>query len=1272
MGSVQELLRSTVEDLHRLSTFSELGNQLEYETLLKQTITHIIKLVDWDDTAYQKLNITINPHLDGINSLDILYYVKRGESPTKSSIPSKEILTYFQQYQYSKHKYHDTILNQLSKLLQETHTNASKSVLQSFATFITFLINFHKDCETQIIKFLTKCFTYDLKFQTKIRHDLNTNLHQQDTLKIVEILDKLMGSEIHQDNNVEISHNTSGLPLVFRSSHEGFTSLYNILLEIACIKHVRIEDANKFAEMFLYMFKSHFQISSLEIDTFAYKEKKFDSIYELLLSILPDYFSDINAKVINDWSIFPEMKRENEIITSQGGIGIVPSLNLIADDVLVETNLHNTKRDRSQLLNHFRRIIPLLNEFNLQFDIDFVSILYHYLTLLYESLPTSGVIADFNYVDQLITLLNIIIDFENGKDETQSTNFKTTVYRLHDLHKYLSKSSVASIPSTTLLMRISVIEYYKNIQIEKILLNNWNSRTDIINQLIEISDQWSFNNQNRYLRVFLKLWYTRKCQLQDLHKEAIRYDTIMISDKHFNHIINAYKHHKHLMNNADIRFTKSYFTIWSDKSINSEGLVVRAINLRSINLLKSGFSKWKRAYQFQTSLKSLAIKKRSQWESHQNFNILQVVFVQWYTRMTNSISNGNGNGNGNVEIDSNKLKTLTQLERKYLLKKQFNKWMTMYCLMVAKNSVKVKNDKLLLEYMFRKRWLTKAAQESMARKNRHEKDQIMKQQLFIIWKDLTLRRSQAEALFRKNKLNHIFTLWKLNTIAQGNNSHILQQFVVKQSFKSWKLKYKLAQVTSQSCKRLEEIQFVKWHNHLADIIELTTYAEDLEVINLKKRYAQVWLNRYNSTVEVSAKADQWLKQRIFNRWKSRYIHYKDMDKSINNNFNFNFNTNDLLVKSVLRLWKRRFEYSFEQNSAHIIDNFQTEYRDKNIKARAFSIWKSSYDDVQLRQKSIEARERDYFNHYKQNNLPGYFDKWRRLGIRYEDLYEQGISFEETVLKKKSMVIWYGQYINKGIYLNEIAEEFLDDNSFRQVQDILSNWAMRVMKVRRNEQSCDLFIKRWDSSRAKLIFELWKWKTQTKDSSFDDSEISNSSPLASRSSRISSDKNISYLFTPLKKQVPSRIPYSTPGMGINRTSPSRLLETTQRLRNEKMDEIRKHFRGIKSSSTPKKEVIGANVFNEVSITYPRLEPLTSSSILPPKAPIFEAQTGNSDSRITFDKRSIETAKKFRRITPIKFPTNDEVDIDTETEPETEREEPATEFLGFSPVSQVFQT
>lgn len=278
-----------------------------------------------------------------------------------------------------------------------------------------------------------------------------------------------------------------------------------------------------------------------------------------------------------------------------------------------------------------------------------------------------------------------------------------------------------------------------------------------------------------------------------------------------------------------------------------------------------------------------------------------------------------------------------------------------------------------------------------------------------------------------------------------------------------------------------------------------------------------------------------------------------------------------------------------------------------------------------------------------DTLKSYLHHWRESALAIEELEDDAIEFELKMLMKKALVIWYERYTSN-VQLTDLSNDFRDQREFSKLREVLNVWSMKVLKyVKRNEQSCTLFIEKWDQARKRDFFDLWRSNLLASRNVRDedgDTTMSNQSPLASKSTR-NLTGSPSYLNTPLKRSPPRN---------LNTFSSSRLESTTLRVKSQRISALKRRFESAKSSSErdarDSRRVSESYQQNYVRLLPPKVRN-SYRSILPPEPPNFDIKRTNTPAGPSpMDEMSIiATAKKLRRITPIFIPTED----DTEKSP-----------------------
>ena len=120
-------------------------------------------------------------------------------------------------------------------------------------------------------------------------------------------------------------------------------------------------------------------------------------------------------------------------------------------------------------------------------------------------------------------------------------------------------------------------------------------------------------------------------------------------------------------------------------------------------------------------------------------------------------------------------------------------------------------------------------------------------------------------------------------------------------------------------------------------------------------------------------------------------------------------------------------------------------------------------------------------------------------------------------------------------------------------------------IKRHKQLCEDFIARKETAKVRSIFDLWLYKI--KEIEANTTIISNPSPL---SKRFQHQREMG--LTPQKKNSPTKV--FTPTTSKD-PSPTKLQETTQRMRNQNISALREHFGRARASSTLKSYLLSGS-------------------------------------------------------------------------------------------------
>ncbi|CAG8565088.1 14297_t:CDS:10 [Funneliformis mosseae] len=174
----------------------------------------------------------------------------------------------------------------------------------------------------------------------------------------------------------------------------------------------------------------------------------------------------------------------------------------------------------------------------------------------------------------------------------------------------------------------------------------------------------------------------------------------------------------------------------------------------------------------------------------------------------------------------------------------------------------------------------------------------------------------------KEKLQIYFKEWRRYTIkirtfrAKGIRQWKLainfhQKKLLTNSFNKWTMRYQKQllkkRILSEKCKEfIMKKYLIKWNHRKQYVSYMEKQAIVIKQRNLLRRYFAIWFSRYfDKLITTSQKysiidegTEETLVQRVFEKWRSRYIHYESLNEMAEDDYNTKLMSNAFLH------WKR--------------------------------------------------------------------------------------------------------------------------------------------------------------------------------------------------------------------------------------------------------------------------------------------------------------------------------------------------------------------------------
>lgn len=399
------------------------------------------------------------------------------------------------------------------------------------------------------------------------------------------------------------------------------------------------------------------------------------------------------------------------------------------------------------------------------------------------------------------------------------------------------------------------------------------------------------------------------------------------------------------------------------------------------------------------------------------------------------------------------------------------------------------NTKIVRFYF--SQWKLKS--ESYATANSHYTSLLKKK--FIHSITLKCRAAQFNSSIKEAKYSKALKLWRkkfeLNALAQEFDSLILKRYynVVKN----------------------------KQHS-LKDLGNLSARCYDNDI---SKRHFMVWINRYKLLLSSQRKAEVFMKLRFITIIK-RSINDTRMKTRLS--IELSKGNSKKLVENLWKVWKTRLESKRLLNLEMLLDKFE-DRRSLQFNQKFLSAWMKRSRFYTVECASIAEQSSDMSS--LKNTMLQWTTKYSNIKLMHTEAAEihDSISvsnaFDSILRKLEALQI---QDSRLSMYVEE-----------KQVKLLLkwtNKWSVKVLKLKRNEESVAMFRVRWNRANLRAIMSLWKEKA------FSIVNYSSGNELASYS-----PQNDELTFqTPMKS--PNNAAVTIPG--------------STRVKRNKMDRIRNRF------------------------------------------------------------------------------------------------------------------
>ncbi|RLV83139.1 hypothetical protein JA9_002734 [Meyerozyma sp. JA9] len=1210
-------LESIVRSIECIQAWS--GSPSDFGTQVYDVMLRLVRLVNYNEEGQIELKFSVNRQQHVLSDFFVLY------TPSGNRNPSSKIDLVDQIKNY-KYEHVDNHTQSLVQLLNEVDSDRS-DIVASLENLFEFFAHIHRSAEDALVDYLARCVDYEIQHASIMRSNAGLVLEEDVTEQLIEKLDSVGDivrpfAENHRGNAI---HTVVPPSLDLRSNDSVLLEYYQLFLEILTYKYEggrgTVRDYKRYIHIMVNLYMRSRAVGSLELDTFEVKEEKVNFLYDFMSQEIVKTTDRLLVRAAHQAFNDLKLLRRQEPPVNRTPASIQNS----ADDFAL------SESERVAIISHVREFIPDLNDFNFSFNPNFSALLHKYFDLVFVEMEDRVSTGDRQFISSLKRSIDEIARFNYGDD---LVDIKSAVMQFYHLHSQLIESQ------STFLMRAAYMMFTRCFSTLRFHFKLWHLKTlKFAHDRHILQEKWKSNTRlrNKYLAV----WIGRTRQRQDVMAVASSYSASSLESLTFHKWQNKLQLSNNTCLKADKFAAKKFFGSWNSKfNVTKEQLRIARAHHRKIAYKPVLKVLVEKKAAIDTSI-ALADTFHSETKAKVHALLLKITFDLWVLRVNEAFSNNASSVFDHTEeasrsiestTMSSKLKHLLTTEKQFVLSKFMRKIVLKHQLNKILQSVYIKNSKHILRVFFqlwkKVRIMNEALNSYNARRCRS-----LKREFWNLWTG-ELAVKSAQLTFRRERLlKWAFSTWKANLASKQKDQASLKRPVLTVFLQKWKLSFQLTLWTKEKDHAQMKNFFSALRRKQAQTVDNSESALQLHDEVLRKKAFKTWKTKNIAVRERLQDSDSFVLRKFTSKWLSQYSRIQDMSSL---ETKLGPISDRLITKLYLKLWVQKQEEKYSLYIDEKVKFFERRLQGPLFVSRFFRHW---VDQLLIRKnQEMEMEQRCIFFERHSYTLKAYLHHWRESALAIEELEGDAVEFESRMLTKKALVIWYERYASN-MQLIDLSNDFRDQREFSKSREVLNVWSMKVLKyVKRNQQSCALFIEKWDQARKRDFFDLWRSNLLASRNVRDedgDTTMSNQSPLANKSTR-NLTGSPSYLNTPLKKSPPR---------DLNTFSSSRLESTTLRVKSQRISALKRRFESAKNSSErdarESRRVSESYQQNYVRLSPPKVRN-SYRSISPPEPPNFDIKRTNTPAGPNpMDEMSIiATAKKLRRITPIFIPTEDD--------------------------------
>lgn len=1275
------LLYETIRDLHTIEDSTEASDSV-INDLLSRASRNLFILLDLDEKSQHVVLMTtaIFPEQKVIfhtrqQNPDPLYRPKESDItklPINRSLSFSSEATYTNLCHYIDEKLDnltsDNVHREIISILESRAERQPIRLKESYACLITRfselilqLLQLQVDAESSVLQFLSKCYASELSYYLSVNKELEV-LPSSDTENILHALDRIIdvpdATELFESM---FSYSSESVHAVnFRSSDDSFNKLYFNFLQLSLLKLPEQFPHHSLANIkaMMAMYKKSIDADSLELGDSNIGDLKLKYVINFLCSSSARLgykeYRDFMLNTIENCKHcnFPRDPEKKLVNESDSPLFYSNPPHQFESETPPELTEQFLIEEAKNLILGVTAVFENLRDANIDVNPLFPRCFRSYLISVLETMAEFANSNDHRYIRSTAATIDAVTSYSIKDGSLEDSGILSILQDLQMVEDFL----VSPQHLQTLLMRETYLKYLETKTALARFFRKWNIKVLSFKQMELNSEEFNKITARRQFKQKMSKWYDRVSRYKQLHEHATIYSNKQLLIRYFNSkFIKPYLKLAADEFRGDIYVLSRYFRVWlSNLNVMNERKNA-AINEVQKKFCLMYFRIISSAYRKRMENQVLAMQYRSHCLELQNIELQKNVILLWRVHLQRNYPK-------NVDV-LRLFQEIDNRKRFYVLKKPFALWVVRKRLNQNSEAFKQIQRDLLLKTLLTQ-WIAASNLVNHEKIYAALQHLYIKSSIFANWRKDCQNYLRAEKLSRYRLLAHHFKQLQLATAERKLQS--TQNFSIIDVFwKKWKLQCYVYDNQAFNAKNA----FDCWKQKSYELNASYSDAEKVYELKKKKDCFDTWGRFCLVLEEIKNVADLNFQRNYFNRISRKLHTHRERERLADvHRIEFSNKLESKLMNSLLLIWIYKHKTLFETKTQRIILDFNKRVVEKNLLKVYFRALSRKKVAMENKKNKLEYQLRSL----KINGslLRNTFVQWvDATNVQYDKEVQADVFYFEK-LSGKVWRTWVQRTARIVSLLNVQAESIQDRKDYDLVVTLLRQWYYKHAAVlSAKDSACKAFMEKRRRLNLKTMFDLWMYKHSTKHSEFADAYVeanstfmSNSSPLAQKNassknvSRTSINKgdyngsffeNESYFYTPKEVSFPF-----TPVK--NRTSPTRLQETNQRIRLDRLDALTRRFRdaniredsrsgALRSGAFPRlsppkirDKVLGgrppAPVFSETSTdgasvgtTEPTTDDLVNGILdasSPTKAPLDDD-----------DEPLLATAKSLQRIKPI---------------------------------------